>query len=36
LAGDWDEEDKSEDDDFDPDEEIEDFEMVQHDHRMSP
>ena len=32
LAGGWDDDD----DDFDPDEVMEDFEMVQHDHRMSP
>ena len=33
LAAGWDEDD---DEDFDPDEVMEDFEMVQHDHRMSP
>jgi hypothetical protein len=33
LAGGW---DKDDDDDFDPDEVMEDFEIVQHDYRMSP
>jgi hypothetical protein len=36
IADDWDEDDKDHDDEFDPDEDAEDFEMVQRDHRMSP
>jgi hypothetical protein len=36
LRSGWDEDDKDEDAEFDPDVDIEDIEMVQKDHHMSP
>ena len=36
LGDGWDEEDEEDDAEFDPDEDMEDIEMVQKDHHMSP